>query len=249
MTKPLPSSDSAARRRRGLLLGLVLGAHAGAILLLLRPVALPVPVIEAVMLVVDMPAPQPGEDPARADMAGLPDPEGEASPEAPRMEPVPVSVPEPDIRIEPPEPATLPPVPAQGQDRAAGAATADARGSGGGGVGKGAGSGASGAGTGGGGAGISRARWLSGSIERRDYPRSASQAGRGGTVIAHFDVTAEGRVRNCRVVQSSGDPALDATTCRLIEERFRYTPARNAAGEAVPDIAGWKQDWWLAPRR
>jgi protein TonB len=64
-------------------------------------------------------------------------------------------------------------------------------------------------------------------------------------VTAHFDVRADGGVEHCRVVASSGSTLLDETTCRLIEARFRYVPARDATGAAITDIAGWRQDWWL----
>lgn len=109
---------------------------------------------------------------------------------------------------------------------------------------------ASGGGTGGSGSGgITRARWASGSITNHDYPKAARNAGVGGAVTVHFDVRADGQVENCRVIASSGAALLDETTCRLIEARFRYTPARDAGGNAVGDVAGWRQDWWLgAPR-
>ena len=58
-----------------------------------------------------------------------------------------------------------------------------------------------------------------------------------------------GRAGGCTVVRSSGHAALDATTCRLIEKRFRFEPARDAQGRPVQELRGWKQDWWLeAPR-
>ncbi len=115
--------------------------------------------------------------------------------------------------------------------------------------GAGAGPGSStGVGTGSG-TGVTRARWLSGRIDRRDYPADASRSGVGGSVTVHFDVGSDGRVGGCVVVGSSGNAELDRTTCRLIEARFRYAPARDPAGDPVADIAGWRQDWWLEPRR
>jgi len=103
---------------------------------------------------------------------------------------------------------------------------------------------ASGSGNGRGG-GIVRARWSSGSISNRDYPKAARAAGVGGAVTVQFDVRADGGVEHCRVVASSGSPLLDETTCRLIEARFRYVPARDDTGATITDIAGWRQDWWL----
>ena len=64
-----------------------------------------------------------------------------------------------------------------------------------------------------------------------------------------FTIEASGRVSGCRVTRSSGDASLDETTCRLIEERFRFKPATNAAGEAIASPYGWRQTWWLERRR
>lgn len=55
----------------------------------------------------------------------------------------------------------------------------------------------------------------------------------------------DGRVTRCAVTSSSGSPELDAATCRLIEERFRYNPARTVDGDPVADVAGRTQRWWL----
>ncbi|MDE0879066.1 MAG: hypothetical protein OSB00_10455 [Sphingomonas bacterium] len=51
------------------------------------------------------------------------------------------------------------------------------------------------------------------------------------------------------MIGSSGVASLDATTCKLVEKRFRYTPARNAAGTAVAEERGWRQRWWLDGER
>ncbi len=173
--------------------------------------------------------------------------EGEAAPENRRAEPKPIVAPEPTIRpIEPP-PITAAPVAGPGNDSDAGAGDRPGEGSGAGGEGNGRGSGNSGLGTGGGGI-VSGARKLAGVIRDEDYPRSATRSRAQGNVTAFFDVGPDGRARNCRVRQSSGNAALDATTCRLIEERFRYAPARNARGEAVTERKGWQQNWWLERR-
>ena len=156
----------------------------------------------------------------------------------PPPEPPPAKHPAPDpsapVARVPAAPAPLNPAPPAPEGVAATGAP--------GGSASGGGSGGSGAG----GGGITRARWASGSITNRDYPKAARKAGVGGAVTVHFDVRADGRVENCRVMVSSGAALLDESTCQLIEARFRYTPARDSNGTAVPDIAGWKQDWWLS---
>lgn len=114
-------------------------------------------------------------------------------------------------------------------------------GAGGGGRGSGSGAGTAGSGYGGGGA-VARARLRGGRIGPRDYPRAA--AGHQGAVTAHLEISVTGIVTGCSITRSSGSAVLDATTCRLIRERFRYTPARDAQGRAVPDVTGWQQRWW-----
>ncbi|WP_166041008.1 energy transducer TonB, partial [Sphingosinicella sp. YJ22] len=105
-----------------------------------------------------------------------------------------------------------------------------------------------GSGAGGSGGGASRARHMSGQIVRRDYPRAAVEARAEGRVETRFTVGTDGRVSNCRVTRSSGNAALDQTTCRLIEQRFRWTPARDAQGRPVAEERGWQQTWWLERR-
>lgn len=147
-------------------------------------------------------------------------------------------------------PPVVPPVaaaprPGAGQDMSAGAAPNPGPGSGAGGRGNGTGAGGTGNGTGGG----TKAAWRSGAIRDRDYPREASRAKAGGEVEVRFTIEATGRVSGCRVTRSSGDVSLDRTTCTLIEERFRFKPATNAAGDAISSQYGWRQSWWLERRR
>lgn len=168
--------------------------------------------------------------------------EGEAAPPNLKADPAPVVAPKPKIRIETPPPVVAAPIARTGPDASAGASDLAGPGTGAGGIGNGTGSGGSGDGTG---AGGGKAQWKSGRITPRDYPRSASRERVGGSVVARLTVEATGRVSDCAVVQSSGHPDLDATTCRLIEKRFRYRPATNARGEPVRSVAGWRQDWWL----
>lgn len=142
-------------------------------------------------------------------------------------------------------PIAAAPLPGAGNDASAGATPNPGVGSGAGGRGDGSGAGGSGSGTGGG----SKAVWQSGTIRDRDYPAAASRARTGGEVEVRFTIQPTGRVTGCRVTRSSGDAALDTTTCRLIEERFRFKPATNPAGDVVASTYGWRQNWWLESRR
>ena len=103
-------------------------------------------------------------------------------------------------------------------------------------AGPGTGAGGRGNGYGGGGEGDGGTgpRWRSGRLKDSDYPAGAGQAGVSGTVAVRYLVDTDGRVKECDVTRSSGSPALDDTTCRLIEKRFRFSPARDERGRPVP---------------
>lgn len=89
------------------------------------------------------------------------------------------------------------------------------------------------------------AELVAGQITARDYPREARANRAEGEVAVVLLVRPDGRVGGCRIDRSSGDPSLDATTCRLIQSRFRYRPAEDGYGQPVEDEAGWVQRWSL----
>ncbi|WP_114951480.1 energy transducer TonB [Sphingosinicella terrae] len=168
---------------------------------------------------------------------------GAAAPPALEAEPIPVAAPEPVVPVPRPH---LPAAPVAGEGAAPSAGGAPAEGPGTGAGGAGIGTGAGAGGTGGGAGGLSaRARHVGGRIRNRDYPRSAVRARAQGEVFARLRIDADGRVTDCRIARSSGHEALDAATCRLILERFRFEPARDGRGDPVPDVGGWLQRWWL----
>jgi len=77
------------------------------------------------------------------------------------------------------------------------------------------------------------AQWLTppGSlVTANDYPAAAIRAEAEGRVEVRLFVSPAGRVQRCAVLASSGSALLDETTCRLLQERARFTPARNERG-------------------
>ena len=97
-----------------------------------------------------------------------------------------------------------------------------------------------------GGAAASAASLLRGSFNNEsDYPNAARRNEEQGTVRVTYTVGADGRVSNCAVVQSSGSSSLDSTTCRIFERRFRYAPARDAAGNPVATTVRQSVTWRL----
>jgi protein TonB len=135
-------------------------------------------------------------------------------------------------------PVVTAPIAGTGADRTAGSAEVPGPGTGSGGLGTGTGSGRygdgpGGGGDGGGGGGYTPPRRIRGSIRDTDYPAEAGQAGVGGTVSVIYTVEIDGRATHCEITASSGSQALDATTCGLIERRFRFRPSLDGYGRPV----------------
>jgi protein TonB len=195
------------------------------------------------------PPPPPVEKPVPAQKTRTP--EGAAAPPSLKANPSPVVVPPPKVRISVPTP--LPAVPKPSPLPPGGAATAGATetpgaGSGTGGEGSGTGGGGQGSGSGGGGA--SRAARITGSISgASDYPPAAKRAGIEGSVTVRYTVGLDGRASGCAVTRSSGNAELDAATCRIIERRFRYRPAKDRQGRSVAETVRRTFDWLLPYRR
>jgi TonB family protein len=77
------------------------------------------------------------------------------------------------------------------------------------------------------------ARPLSSLIANADYPSAALRENASGTVRFRLDVGVDGRVKHCAVIISSGHPSLDETTCRIMRERARFSPAIGPNGAPV----------------
>jgi protein TonB len=84
---------------------------------------------------------------------------------------------------------------------------------------------------------------IAGEITPRDYPRHLGNAGIGGRVGVLFTVGVDGRVTRCTVTRTSGIPELDALTCRLIQQRFRYRPSTDRYGRPVSDEVEGEHEW------
>ena len=160
-------------------------------------------------------------------------PKGEPSP--PNLKAVPTAVVAPPPKIPAPTPIAAAPVPSTGAAPSAGASNIAGPGTGAGGVGSGLGGG----GSGGGG---SRAQRIQGRLSDSDF------AGIEGFVAVRFTIRSDGGVTGCRIVKSSGSAELDGMTCRLIERRFRYRPARDVQGRPIAEVATTSFTWARNPR-
>lgn len=170
--------------------------------------------------------------------------EGAASPENIRSQATPIVDPQPRISLPLPVPMATTETPNEGVQPTQGASDRPGPGTGAGGTGTGTGSGGAGSGTGGGGGGgiATRAQLLTPSLRSRDFPRQFRRLlAQGRSPFVMFTVLPNGRVTNCRIYQSSGDPELDAMTCALVTSRFVYRPAYNRRGEPVASEMAYRQ--------
>ncbi len=188
------------------------------------------------------PPPPPPVQPPQEDAS--PEEEGAASPPNIRSEATPVVVPEPALEVPQETPVVATPTPGAGSDATQGAAPLPGPGTGAGGVGTGTGSGGSGAGPGGGGSGegqrpsVIRRTTLRG----RDYPRAVIQNWPSrAPVFVRVRVQLDGRATDCTVDRSSGDAVVDQWTCRLVEQKVRFRPARDDQGRPYVDWYGYVQ--------
>lgn len=115
-------------------------------------------------------------------------------------------------------------------------------------AGPGQGAGGSGDGSGGGGSGGpggslgSEARLLSGALSRGDYRRIRGFGAPRGQAVLALEVGADGRLSGCMPFASSGNIALDAELCRLLE-RTRWEPARSRNGAPVAVLLRYVATW------
>ena len=240
------------KRPRWGLLALIAGLHVLAIIGLARALApdFTSSVIEraSALVTIDI-APPPPPLPPPPPPEPVPEPSSapdEGAAGNPGREGIPreTVIPAPAIVLPTPTPTPTPRAPSTGTAVSSG--TRDAGlGTGAGGAGDGPGAGRGGSGRGG--MPVTGPVKIAGDINNAaDYP--TPPGGRnvrlGHSVTVAVTVTTEGRARGCRIVSPSPDPVADRITCDLVEQRFRFRPALNAAGQAVEATYGWRQSWF-----
>jgi TonB family protein len=73
-----------------------------------------------------------------------------------------------------------------------------------------------------------------GLIQPDDYPTEALEWGMGGTVGVRMRIEPDGTISECIVLESSGVPVLDKTTCAILKKRGQFTPAQGHDGKPIP---------------
>lgn len=109
------------------------------------------------------------------------------------------------------------------------------------------GNGLGGGGTGGDGDGdaVVGPQKIRGRLSFDDLPEDALMPGQTARVVVRYAVETDGSATGCRAARSSGFPRIDALACRLIERRYYFRPARNAAGRPVRAIVEENHTWVL----
>jgi protein TonB len=134
-----------------------------------------------------------------------------------------------------------------GQAAQTGASDRLGPGQGAGGVGNGYGGGGDG-GDGDGGA-VVGPRQIRGKLSFKDLPEGMLAPGSEARVGVRYAVNVDGSVSDCRADQPSGIPQLDALACRLIEQRFRFRPARDREGRPVRTTIVEAHSWFIREER
>lgn len=202
--------------------------------------------LAAILPLREEPKRRPKEVPAKADSTAA---KGRPSPANLRNKATQVVA--PPARLPPlivPPPVIAAPVANVGSAAQSGATDRLGPGQGAGGIGDGDGGGGNGDGAGeGDDDAVTRPRQIRGRLHFSDLPPDLRETKSGGELRLRYRIGVDGRVSDCRILVSSGRPSLDATTCRLITERFRFKPSRNARGKPVPAIMVETHGWYYPP--
>jgi protein TonB len=193
------------------------------------------------------PPPPPPADDTSSQRPGDPRDEGAASPPNLQSRANEVTAPTRDpLR---PQPLDAAAKPGTGSAATQGAAPVRGPGTGSGGFGDGTGSGDGGGGEGAGGGGgygdgrgLRPPRRLRGRLRDSDY-RGLGEPGLNGRVSVQYQIEADGRVSRCSITRSSGFEQLDRRTCALIQQRFRFDPARDRFGRPIRSNLIENYDW------
>lgn len=85
-------------------------------------------------------------------------------------------------------------------------------------------------------------------IRPKDYPRVSMRAGAEGAVRFEVGVSSKGKPVSCRIVEGSGDPDLDAQTCRSMFKRGKFSAGTDRNGRRVFGVMNRRVVWRLNQR-
>lgn len=82
-------------------------------------------------------------------------------------------------------------------------------------------------------------------VSEDDYPRGALIAKMEGTVRFVVSINETGAPVDCTILKSSGHELLDSATCKVVINRGKFRPARDAVGAPVPGTWRHLANWVL----
>ncbi len=82
-------------------------------------------------------------------------------------------------------------------------------------------------------------------VTDNDYRTPWINRGFSGLASFQLEISATGRVEDCRITRSSGHAELDQATCSLISKRARFNPAKDASGRTVTGSYSGSINWIL----
>jgi len=191
------------------------------------------------------PPPEPRQKPKPATRSA---PKGDPSPKNLKNKAAQVVAPPPRVVVKPP-----PPVPVATQSPGIGSAAQTGAsdrlgpGQGAGGLGNGFGGGGDGGDGDGDGRPVAGPRQIRGKLSYSDLPDGVLEEGDQASVGVRYTVEPDGRVSHCIADEPSRYRVLNAMTCRLIEERFVFRPARNRYGDPVRSQIAERHTWFRRP--
>lgn len=80
-------------------------------------------------------------------------------------------------------------------------------------------------------------------VKPEDYPDQAMFEGRNGTTTISLLVDEKGAVKDCVVELASGVATLDAQTCLMIQQRGKFSPAKDAEGNPIKSRLSYRFRW------
>jgi protein TonB len=86
-------------------------------------------------------------------------------------------------------------------------------------------------------------------IGEDDYPDASRRAEETGVSKIRYTITTDGRAANCTVVGSSGSGRLDDAACSIVQRRFRFNPAKDAAGQPIEEVRTQSIRWQLTDKK
>lgn len=66
-----------------------------------------------------------------------------------------------------------------------------------------------------------------------DYPERAISANKESRLDVWLNIDSTGRITSCRVISTFASPEINDRMCKLVQQRQRFVPAKNAAGVGV----------------